>query len=297
MVRLCHISDPHITVTDLGWKLEDWFNKRLAAWLNLRALGRGYHFRFSDTILEALMRELRASPPDKLVFSGDATALGFGSEIARAASLLGLTNAEPLPGLAVPGNHDYCTFTAADSRDFEKHFAPWQEGERVDGETYPFAQKVGHVWLVGVNTSTGNRWAWDASGAAGPAQLERLEKLLARLEGGPRILVTHFPICTETGKRERGDRCLRDLDDLVRVATQGGISLWLHGHRHRFYHLAPPPQAPFPVICAGSATQDGLWSHGDYVIEENRLRAAKRIYDPLSGKFQTAEEFELRLER
>jgi 3',5'-cyclic AMP phosphodiesterase CpdA len=297
MVRLCHISDIHITKNPLGWHAEDWCNKRLAAWANLRVLGRACYFRFAEAVLTSLVKELGTTPPDRVVFSGDATALGFGSEIERAATVLGLTSAHPLLGLAVPGNHDYCTIPAARSGNFERHFAPWQQGERVGDETYPFAQQVGQVWLVAVNGATGNRWAWDAGGRVDAAQLQRLQKLLARLQGGPRILVIHFPVCTESGRPERADRRLRDLNELIDVCNRGGISLWLHGHRHRFYHLAPPPQAPFPVICAGSTTQENRWCHGDYVIENRRLRAAKRVYDPLSGKFTTAEEFDLVLER
>src|SRR6185295_19135681 len=141
------------------------------------------------------------------------------------------------------------------SGEFEKHFAVWQQGDRVDGAAYPFAQQVGHVWLVAVNGATGNRWAWDAGGHVGAAQLERLEKLLARLRGGPRILVTHFPICTASGKLERAERCLRDVEQIIEVAGRGGISLWLHGHLHRFFYLERPTLAPFPVICVGSSTQ------------------------------------------
>ena len=31
---------------------------------------------------------------------------------------------------------------------FERYFAAWQTGERVDGAPYPFAQRVGPLWLV-----------------------------------------------------------------------------------------------------------------------------------------------------
>src|SRR5205085_818761 len=113
---------------------------------------------------------------------------------------------------------------------------------------------------VGVNSATANRWAWDARGAVGQDQLDRLRLLLARLDGGPRILVTHYPIAQASGRRERRVRLLRDLDDLVGVATAGGIGLWLHGHRHDAYHHSAAETAPFPVICAGSATQTGQWS-------------------------------------
>jgi 3',5'-cyclic AMP phosphodiesterase CpdA len=295
MVRLCHLSDIHVTTQPLGWRFEDWCNKRLAAWFNLRVLGRGFRFRDADTVLQTLMDELHDHPPDRLIFSGDATALGFESEIVHAAVSLGLTKSTTLPGLAVPGNHDYCTIPAEHSGHFEKHFAPWQQGERVDGALYPFAQKVGHVWLIAVNTATGNRRPWDASGAVEPTQLQRLATLLHRLEGGPRILVTHYPVCKANGAIERASHGLRDLEEVVRTAANGGISLWLHGHRHHAYHLAKPPQAPFPVICAGSTTQNGLWSFGDYLIEDNHLAAIRRAYDPAARAFREVEAFELLL--
>src|SRR5262249_48481718 len=174
-VRLAHFSDVHVTARRPRWRREDWFNKRFAAWFNLRLLGRGSRFRQAEEVLTALQEAPQLRRPDRLIFTGDATAMGFDEELARAAPLLLV---DRFPGLAVPGNHDYCTRAAMLSGDFERHFAPWQVGERVDGETYPFAQKVGPVWLVAVNSATANRWAWDARGAVGPAHLQPLEPFL-----------------------------------------------------------------------------------------------------------------------
>jgi 3',5'-cyclic AMP phosphodiesterase CpdA len=295
MIRLCHLSDIHLTADPLGWHFEDWFNKRLAAWANLRILGRGHRFRDSERVLQALMDQLRQNPPDRLIFSGDATALGFETEIAHAARMLGLADSRPIPGLAVPGNHDYCTIAAQRSGDFERHFSRWQQGDRMDGEVYPFVQKVGHVWLVAVNTATANRWAWDASGAAGAEQLDRLTKLLVRLDEGPRILVTHYPLRTEKGSRENAAHGLRDVESMLRTAAEGGVSLWLHGHRHRSYHIDDREVAPFPVICAGSATQTGRWTYGDYAIEGRSFSGRRKVYEPASGQFVEAEKFTLEL--
>jgi 3',5'-cyclic AMP phosphodiesterase CpdA len=291
-VRLVHFSDIHVTAPRCVWRGEDWLNKRMAAWLNLRVLGRGFRFRRTEAVLEALLAELDRHPPDHIVFSGDATAMGFEEEEERAAQLLRVRR---WPGLAVPGNHDYCTRSAMLSGAFERCFAPWQVGQRIDGETYPFAQRVGPVWLVGVNSSTANRWAWDARGAVGADQLERLRLLLARLEGGPRILVTHYPVALAGGSRERRIRELRDLDELLAVAAAGGIGLWLHGHRHEAYHHPADERAPFPVVCAGSATQTGHWSYGDYTIAAGRLAGRQRIFDPDQGGFRDGPAFELPL--
>jgi 3',5'-cyclic AMP phosphodiesterase CpdA len=294
-VRLAHFSDIHVTCRPLGWRREDWFNKRFPAWLNLRVLGRAYRFRRAEMALAALIDELRNRPPDRIVFSGDATALGFESELAHAAKLLGLKDGNALPGLAVPGNHDYCTPAAATGGYFERQFAAWQTGERDGGVIYPFAQRVGPLWLVAVNTSMANRWAWDASGSVDADQLARLERLFERLSPGPRILVTHYPICLANGKPERRTHGLRNLSHLVSMAQGGGVCLWLHGHRHGAYHHATTNLAPFPVICAGSATQTGLWSYSEYTIHSGRLQATRRAFDPLECRFRDKGSFELQL--
>jgi 3',5'-cyclic AMP phosphodiesterase CpdA len=291
-VRLAHLSDVHVTARRVGWRVEDWLNKRLAAWFNLRLLGRGFRFRSANLVLDAAIDDVRRRHVDHVVFSGDATAMGFEEEMAEAARLLRVGE---LPGLAVPGNHDYCTRSAMLGGYFERHFAPWQVGERVGGHTYPFAQRVGHLWLIAVNSATANRWAWDARGAVGAEQLARLRALLARLEGGPRILVTHYPIALASGRPEQRARLLRDLDALLDVAKQGGVGLWLHGHRHDWYFHPNLALAPFPVICAGSATQTGLWSYGEYVVHGSRFVARQRVYDAAIGGFRDGGSFELDL--
>lgn len=291
-VRLAHFSDVHVTCRVQSWRGEDWLSKRFASWFNLRVLGRGRRFRHADAALARLAEDARQRGAEWMVFSGDATALGLAEEAAHAAALLRVGQR---PGLAVPGNHDYCTPRAARSGGFEQAFAPWQLGERVEGETYPFAQRVGPVWLVAVNSAAANRWAWDARGLVGEAQLARLGRLLERLEGGPRVLVTHYPVARADGRPVRRGRGLRDLARLVEVAARGGVGLWLHGHEHAAYQLPAGAAAPFAVVCAGSGTQTGRWSYGDYVIAGRRLAGRRRVYDPEAGGFRDGEAFELEL--
>jgi 3',5'-cyclic AMP phosphodiesterase CpdA len=293
-IKLAHFSDIHVSSPNSSWKAADWFNKRLPGWFNLRCLGRGHRFSQAETVLHAFMQDIRERRPDHIVFSGDASALGFEAEIERAAQLLLLSTGE-IPGIAVPGNHDYYTRAAAASGDFERNFTAWQIGKRVDGSTYPFAQRVGHVWLIAVNSCTGNRLFWDAGGAVGGEQLERLETLLADLDDGPRILVTHYPVCLANGRPEKSHHGLRDLAALLAVASRGKIGLWLHGHRHHPYQILLSDIAPFPMICTGSATQLGISSYGEYSIEGSRLRAERRGY--LAGKncFEVIDRFEFEL--
>ncbi len=294
-IRLAHFSDVHLTTRPLGWALHDLRTKRLSGWFHLRALGRGQQFRLAHDVARALAAEFRERRPDRLIFSGDATALGFATETAHAARKLHVGDIDLPPGLAVPGNHDYYTRASVRSAAFERDFAPWQTGERVDDEVYPFAQRVGSVWLVAVNSCTANVRPWDASGAVGPAQRERLSELLKRLGPGPRLLVTHYPVCLADGRAESRFHGLRDLDATVRIAANGGIGLWLHGHRHHPYFLAKPPNAPFPVICAGSATQMGLASYGEYTLTGRRLAGRLRMFEPATRGFQDGAMFEIEM--
>ena len=292
IIKLAHFSDIHVGAPNCSWKAGDWFNKRLPGWFNLRCLGRGHRFSQAHAVLQALIQDVRERRPDHLVFSGDATALGFNEELERSAQIL---MSSGMSGLAVPGNHDYYTLTSAASGMFEKHFGSWQAGTRVGTETYPFAQRVGHVWLVAVNSCTGNRLFWDAGGSVGREQLQRLESLLKDLDDGPRILVTHYPVCLADGRPEKSYHGLRDLSAMLDVASRGKISLWLHGHRHHHYQITDPGIAPFPVICTGSATQSGVSSYGEYTIDGRKLHAVRRHYSTEKREFLSAESFELEL--
>jgi 3',5'-cyclic AMP phosphodiesterase CpdA len=295
MVRLAHFSDVHLTAKPLGWRRSDYLSKRLPGWINLAWFGRGHRFQHADEVLKALAAELKTRPPDRIIFSGDATALGFEAELAQVPAILGVNQEQHLPGLAVPGNHDYYTPAVAGSGLFERYFAPWQKGERLDGAVYPFAQRVDSVWLIGVNSCTGNRWFWDAAGSVDSPQLDRLARLFDRLPPGPRILVTHYPVCLPDGKPERRYHGLRNLADLLAVAKRGQVCLWLHGHQHRPYCLTDPERVPLPIICSGSATQTGLWSYQVYILEDGRLQAHRRTFDPRTKSFRQAESFAIDL--
>lgn len=293
MTRLAHISDIHIAASGFAMRWQDWMTKRTASWINLRLLGRGRRFRFADRVMQVWREEIASRGVERIIFSGDATAMGFLSELERAAHLIGVD--KEIPGIAVPGNHDYGTRKAAASGDFERVFRPWLQGERIDAETYPFAQKVGDVWLVALNSAKGNFWFWDASGRVGETQLERLRRLLAELPPGPRIIVTHYPLYLASGRPERHARSLRDATQVVKVAAEGGVKLWLHGHRHGFYWFENVPDVPFAMVCAGSGTQSGLWSYLEYDLEGDRLQGRRRTYDARFGKYQDADGFTIRL--
>src|SRR2546423_4461835 len=105
-VRLSHLSDIHLSAPQLEWQVQDYLNKRFAGWINYRWLGRRFRFRHGERVLRSLMHDLRERRPDHVLFSGDATVLGFESELRQASNLLGVGHESMPSGMAVPGNHD-----------------------------------------------------------------------------------------------------------------------------------------------------------------------------------------------
>jgi 3',5'-cyclic AMP phosphodiesterase CpdA len=290
VVRLAHFSDLHLTTSPLGWRARDWLTKRVTGWLNARLLPRFSRFRHAEEAARALVEDLRAADPNHATFSGDASTLGLEAECCHAADILPVS---AMPGLAVPGNHDYYTPQAEHSGDFERAFASWQRGLRIDDAPYPFAQHVGHIWLIGLNSSRGNRLPWDASGYVDRPQLDRLLELVNRLDHGPRLLVTHYPVLRECGQRESGHHGLANLDEVLEAARSAHISAWLHGHRHHAYCLTNP--LPFPVICSGSATDSSCWTYHLYEIEGRDLRIRRRVFRPASRRFEAGDSLDVKL--
>jgi 3',5'-cyclic AMP phosphodiesterase CpdA len=295
MVRLCHFSDIHLTASPMGWSVRDLFGKRVTGWFNLNALGRGTRFKHAPSVVDVLRREFATRGYDHLAFSGDATMLGFESEMRVAAAALGVGDESLPPCIAVPGNHDVYIGRVERRRLFEASFGPWQQGRRVGDFYYPFAQKVGHVWLIGVNSARANLLPWDASGKVGKLQLDRVRELCATLDAGPRVVVSHYPILTPARKPEPRFHRLRDWRAVRDVAAECGVSLWLHGHKHTWYVLPAGENLPFAAICAGSGTQTKRWGYHEYEIDGPKLAGLRRVYDPEAAAFVDADRFELEL--
>lgn len=285
-LRLLHYSDVHLTVPDLGWRPRDVLSKKAVGWVNVRFLGRGRRFKHAAVVADAMIADARKRGHDAVVFSGDATKLAFEPEFAFAAKQLGVGDSSLPPAVAVPGNHDYYTRRDERSGKFERHFAPWLVGERIGDQPYPFARRVGHVWLVGVNSGHRGRLNATASGRMGDGQLRRLVQLCRTLGPGPRILVTHYPLRNAAGRVEPRAHRLRDHERALAAATEAGIGLWLHGHIHTPFVLLPTAAIPFPVVCAGSATQTHRWAHNEYVIDGTILTMTRRVWHPDAGAFR-----------
>lgn len=281
--RMAHFSDIHLTAPRLRLGPLDWFGKRGTGWLNHR-YRRKKHFSDASTVAAGLVADVRARQYDHVVFSGDATTLGLRSEFDEVTRVMQPDGDWP-PRTAVPGNHDYYTRGAIRKGQFETVFAKWQEGDRVDESIYPFVQKAGPLWVIAVNSAKSNLAVWDSRGRVGRRQLERTANLFRRLPPGPRIMVTHYPLCLADGQDETRWRRLRDARHLRELAKAAGVRLWLHGHRHVNYFRPPDKALPFAVVCAGSATQAGKWSYNEYTFVNGEMHGRRRVWSPETGTF------------
>ncbi len=290
-VRLLHVSDVHVTRRPR--LVRDFAPKRLTGWATGIVTGRRRKFRHAAAVLDVLRREIAARRPDAVVFTGDATTLALHDEFDAAAAGLGVLDPNGPVGVAVPGNHDVYTASAAGR--FEAAFAPWQVGERVGDHHYPFARRVGAVWLVAVNSARTNRRPADSTGEIGAAQLLRLRELCARLAPGPRLVVTHYPLTTAAGEPEPRNRRLVDHAAAAAAAVDSGVAAWLHGHIHAGFMLFPSATVPVLRLCPGSATQRGRLTVCEYMITGAEVRGAWRAFVPAAGAFRVVHTFAARL--
>jgi len=284
MTRLIHFSDIHLGLDRPGWKPLDFVSKRVTGWYHLHRGGRALRFAEAPSVVRALGPEFASHSPDAIVFSGDATALGFASEIAFARDAL-----EPLRDvasvcLAVAGNHDHYTLRSRQRASFEKTFRDWQHGDRIRRHRYPFARRVGDVWLIAVNSSKPNFLPHSARGACGRLQRERLRQMLRELPPGHRAILTHYPLSDERDRPEPYWHRLADHRAMLRIAIEGGVTHWLCGHRHRPYVLLPTRDRPLTQVCAGSATQKGLAGYFQIDFGEE-VRIVRRDWNETAKEF------------
>jgi hypothetical protein len=128
-------------------------------------------------------------------------------------------------------------------------------------------------------------------------QLLRLERLLASDEAKHciKIIVTHYPLALADGKPERRQRRLRDLHDLLTVAQQFRVQLWLHGHRHESYVVPATPDRSIAAVCVGSGTMHDHWSFGEYTFDQKVMTLRQYTYQPALSRFILSQESKMDL--
>lgn len=262
-LRFLHVSDIHLL--DLrGVPLWRYLNKRLTGGMNLALRRRKSH---NGDLFDSMVGLLKDLKVDRVVVTGDLTNLALESEFAHVAHKL---DELPTPATVIPGNHDTYTRGSVRTGRFERYLHRFMEGERVDDEPYPFVQRFGSdVALIGVSSAIATG-PFNATGAVGAGQLERLSELLAktRAERRRRIVLIHHPVMPGVAALRHN---LLDLEDFGRVIAAQGAELILHGHEHRQIEgTIPGPEQPVPVHGIASGT---------YLSDHPSHRAAFSIYD------------------
>lgn len=179
----------------------------------------------------ALSRALREARPDVVLVGGDFTQRARRGQYAAARAWIEETG---LPVLATPGNHDIPLYDVRRRMTdpfgrYRAAISPALEGEWRGPETL----------VAAVCTASPRR---RVEGRVERVQLERLEAVLA--EPGPpraKVLLTHHPLVTPRGQRERS---FHGREELLATAARGGVDLLLSGHRHvahtgAWVHTAP----------------------------------------------------------
>ena len=288
-MELAHISDLHVRwrVGQAGpW--HGFLNKRVLGGLNL-LLKRSHPV----TIMEALVADLRAAPPDHLAITGDLTNLALAAEFARARELIDAIELPPARISLIPGNHDTYTRGAYRGQLFEQAFAEvLAAAEPVAPDAaWPRVQRQGDVLLISTTSCVPTPW-FSAYGRMGAVQIARVGEALRGSGAGFKVVLVHHPPLLGNGRPDHPLRRNRDGASLVHVCQEAGADLILCGHTHRGYSTVVDGPRPLRIVCGGSTTSapralGEKATYNRYQIEGGALRAITvRGYDPATGRFE-----------
>jgi len=229
IIRLIHITDPHLTSLD-GLPLSALAGKRWSGYLSWRRRRRFVHRR---DVLDALTVAVQAENPFQILVTGDLVHVGLPSEIEAAGRWLRELG-PPARVMLVPGNHD---IYAEDS--WPAASAAWNPylgirtaaGAAVD-IGFPVVRSFGDagaaVSLIGISSARPSP-LFMAYGRLGADQRARLEAQLDRDDAFRCVLIHHPPLPGMVSWRKG----LQDAHALSAVLARHGAELVLHGHVHR----------------------------------------------------------------
>jgi len=293
MLRIAHISDPHILSPEaVEWR-KILFNKRITGYANL-VLRRGRVYR-REHLLAVL--DAAAACADHVVVTGDITNLGMESEYHEAQRLIDSV-ARTAEVTVVPGNHDIYLGSIQRERRFPRYFGKLLVSDlpeyavQLPAGPYPCVKLRGPAAIIALSSAV-PRPPFVSSGHVGGVQLAALEKILAHPEVArrtPVILIHHPPV-------DRRIRLAQLRDGLVDAASLRSSlaplarGLVLFGHLHvRLRCRMQTASGALDAVCASGAALD----HPDasiragfnlYEIDDQGRIAAVRalVLDPIDG--------------
>lgn len=259
MLRIAHLSDPHIlSAVGVEWR-KVLFNKRITGYANLLLhRGRVYRLDYLTTVLEAA-----ATSADHLVITGDITNLALEAEYDEARTLLDSV-ARRTEITAVPGNHDIYLPSIQRERRFPRYFGKFLVGDlpqfaaKLPAGPYPCVKLRGPVAIIALSSAV-PRPPFVASGRIGEVQLTALERILVHPEVAKRtpVILLHHPPVDRRARLAQLRDGLVDAAALRHTLAPLGRGLVLFGHLHLRVRCALQTVAgALDVICASGAALD-----------------------------------------
>jgi DNA repair exonuclease SbcCD nuclease subunit len=268
-MRFLHCSDIHITqdYASAPWLKLGW--RRWMAMFELTVGGRGRAYRDAGRTLKQIVRDVERHQADHLLISGDITAYATHAEFRTARAALGTLADDRTRCSIIPGNHDYFTTNAVNTRRFETHFGHLLTSDMPEYQregAHPFVHLKGDdAAVVGLNSARLMPIPGISYGTIGTAQLSGLRDLLddPRMRHRATLVMVHHGPVDARGRPDSRTHGLVDADALLQMLPGPGFAV-LHGHLHERYHHAATTSRPH-MFCAGSSTQ--LGREGYWVIE------------------------------
>lgn len=247
--RIAHLSDPHLPPPKgaFGWR--DIVSKRLLS----RIAWRGKHKEHQPDVLAAMVADIKAYGPDHFAVTGDLT--NFASAVEVEAARVWLSDLGPPDRITLsPGNHD-----ALVGADDHQRFEPWSDWMGDDDGDFPRLRIRDGMAMVNLCSAIPTA-PHLATGRLGPAQLARLDTMLAQHRDLVRVILIHHPPTqgVVVGRKE-----LEDQEALRAVLARHGADLVLHGHTHEALvgSLPGPGGVTIPVLGVPSASAMGQRGH------------------------------------
>ena len=231
MVKLAHISDPHLTLPKA--KVSQLLGKRILGFQSWHLNRKNIH---DPAILADLIGDLQKHEPDHIAVTGDLTNIALPTEFAAAGKWL--ENLGPPDQVAViPGNHD-----AYVKLPWDIGPGVWQknmQGEYTVPEAeldngFPYVRVRKNLALIALSSAVPSIW-FAAGGRVGKRQLDSLKRLLPRLkqQGFFRTVIVHHPPLPGQAQPRKA---LWNAAELRDILVAEGAELVLHGHNHRHMH-------------------------------------------------------------
>lgn len=297
LLRLAHLSDPHLHAALDAVPLHAWLGKRA---LSRLSWARGRAGLQRPEVLAAAIADIRSHMPQHIAITGDVTNFSLPEEFTNAARWFATLGA-PQDVSVIPGNHDALVPLLYEQG--WAHWQPWMQGD--DGGTLPWLRVRQGVALLGLSSAVATAPGL-ASGTLGGMQLQWLADQLPQLKarGLFRIVLLHHPPADGVVSARKA---LTDRAALRAVLAEHGAELVLHGHSRdaRFDPLPGPDgliaSMGLPSISAIPNPKDegARW----HLLEISALAAGWQLavtvrrFDATVAQFTTAARYQLLMGR